>query len=345
MTILKLRSVRYSLYSFAVLSLICGSLIILENKNVNASDIKLSAEKILKAANKAERQGKFVGILQVEKFDKGLRNSSSIKVYQKNSKIKMEYLSPESRGMVMIDDGVNLCKLDLQSKRACISFIPSPKNQVERILKNYQIAQEKSEEILNRECYVLNLKPKHKFGINKKIWVDKINWSTLRAEEYDSTGNLVVTSFYTQIDFKSDIDDRIFSMPEDCQKFITQDQIGNRSDKETIKLLGFQPIQPKYLPSGYELNGRYYEMCLVGKPVVHLRYSDGLSSFSIFEHSEKGHQVKSRKISAQDLPPVECLLPKDYLNRAQLHYKGGLIFVMMGNLPEEEAKKIWESIK
>ena len=209
---------------------------------------------------------------------------SIVEVRQKDGKMRMDYKSSRLAGLSIIDDGKKVMCIDNKNHTVAIRTIPFADDNISLLLSNYEVIKKGTEKIANRQTEVLQILPKREGNPKKKLWIDKETFMPLRREHYNSDGTLTTLTFYTKIDYDAKIKDSDF-LPPKGWRIIEPPQMMQKYSKERIsEIVGFDIVEPNYVPEGYVLDGFYLlqpPMCR--RKGVHLRYVDGLNTISVFE--------------------------------------------------------------
>jgi negative regulator of sigma E activity len=168
----------------------------------------------------------------------------------------------------------------------------SEKKTLDLLLKNYNVQIPASDdEIAGYETYLLTITPRFEGRPSKRIWVAKDKGIILRSEDLDSKGEIRSLSVYTQISFQT----------EEVQKKVSDLELPVNSPNDSGKLaetLSLSKAQRKFkrrlilptiLPHGFELE-QVMLLENLPKPAVHLLYTDGLTSLSLFESKDTRFQ-------------------------------------------------------
>lgn len=158
------------------------------------------------------------------------------------------------------------------------------------LIRNYDVTlADTSEMFAGYETNLLTVKSKFDKEVVRRIWVAKDRAVVLRSEELDNEGTLRSMSVYTQISFDK----------KDVVKALSGAKPPNNKGRgeyvsleEAKKAFGERFIQPAYLPKGFELQSVKL-MKFDDKSTVHLRYTDGLVMFSLFEAKSSDSSEKS----------------------------------------------------
>ncbi len=235
----------------------------------------------------------------------------------------------------------------------------------ELLVQNYTLKFHASKEkIAGFEANVLTIAPKPEIEHRptRRIWIAEDKGVILRIEHFDAKENLRFLSVYTQISFQPD------KVKEELSKFQHEEK-SNPADSrrrgksislaDAKKALDNRLVLPTYLPPGFKLQqitqiafGPKRAVPLrAPRPTVHLRYSDGLMEFSLFEskrkpprkqRSSKSHAGKGVRIKQFNETPVEIM--KRHQTLILKWYEGGINFALISELDQPEIIQIAKSL-
>ena len=251
---------------------------------------------------------------------------------------------------VILDDGKMVYRLDAVKKTVYESSVENPPKRLDLLLENYQLKLLSSEKLLSRPTALISIEPKHPGNPKKKIWVDRQTAVILRSEQYRSDGKLSALSFYTQVDFETDVKDNLFKLPSGWRVIKTPKKTEARMNRGEInQAVGFEIIEPRSLPEGYLLEGYYLSYCPMGGPIVHLRYFDGLNSISLFEHPVHcmgmGGGMMGRMMRGMHGGKKGCRMPQNSIQIKKSLVKNGLMFIFVGDISEGQLQKLISSLE
>ncbi|MBC7806130.1 MAG: hypothetical protein H7145_08270 [Akkermansiaceae bacterium] len=180
----------------------------------------------------------------------------------------------------------------------------------------------------------------------RRFWIDRETGLRLRTEEKNAQGKVLSGSYYTSLDLSPDFSPGDFLPPRTRDKETGSNE--KRADKrgghrfKTVaeaRQAGVVTPEPAYLPSGYTL--RQVEATKRGAHVA-LRYANGLNALSL-------------AVLRDGMPPrVSPFLRPDgsaYVPFPQgkhgLFVRGenGAAYLLIGDLPESELRKIAASVR
>jgi outer membrane lipoprotein-sorting protein len=216
--------------------------------------------------------------------------TSTVEIRQKDGKMRMDYKESSLLGLSIIDDGKRVMRIDNKNHTVAIRPIRfAADDNISLLLSNYEVRKKGTEKIADRQTEVLQILPKREGNPGKKLWIDKETFMPLRREHYNSDGVLTTLTFYTQINYDTKIKNSDFEPPKDFRIVEPRRKMQKYSKERISEIVGFDIVEPKYVPSGYVLDG-FYLFGKLGKD-VHIRYVDGLNTISVFE----GPSLPSRR--------------------------------------------------
>jgi len=219
-----------------------------------------------------------------------------------------------------------------------------PREQAEAIASNYRVSVEPTS-MLARKANLVTITPLHSFNPLRKMTVDSGTGLVLKDELFAPDGKLRSSSWFVSLQYKS-VPASMFQPGKaaDAPTGIGPDSFIVRSSAaEVEKLTGLAVPKPSYVPPGYRpvLYGTMNTGSSRLMPAV--RYSDGLSSFTIFERG-RGRNGRRRgwgwgggQTQAHDD------LRSD-VQRSVVFVNGPRSYVLIGDLAESELRKVARSL-
>ena len=218
--------------------------------------------------------------------------------------------------------------------------------EVELIAQNYNLEKSSStEEIANYETDLLTITPKFAGRPTHRIFFARENGVILRTEAIDAEGVLRAMFVYTRISFDPEVVARKWKV---FQKEIEPEPQRTHliSLVQGEKILKTKPIQPEYLPPGFQLQDVH--SIKDKKNTIHLIYTDGLLRFSIFETTDKRARRGSERRRGSDVIEFGGTHVHKYQrgsthafswSSSDIHF-----FLFVGAMPTTEMQKVVESI-
>ena len=150
-----------------------------------------------------------------------------------------------------------------------------PKKEIELIAQNYNLEESAStEKTANYETNILTITPKFADRPTKRIFFARENGVILRVEDMDAEGVLREMFVYNRISFDPET---VEGKWEVFQKEIKPEPRRSHSISivEAEKMLKTKPIQPEYLPPGFQLQDVRSITSRENDSIL-LEYTDGL---------------------------------------------------------------------
>lgn len=216
---------------------------------------------------------------------------------------------------------------------------------IDLIEQNYNLERAPStEKIANYETDLLTITSKFAGRPTHRIFFARENGIILRLETLDGEGVLRAMYIYTRISFDVEAIERRWQEFEKEIKPQPQHSY-SISIAEGKKILETDPIQPGYLPPGFQLQDIYG--IKDKEKTIHLIYTDGLLGFSIFETTDKRARRGSDRRRGSDVIELDG-------TRVHKHQHGpthafswssaDVHFFLFGAMPASELQKVVESI-
>jgi len=141
--------------------------------------------------------------------------------------------------------------------------------------------------VAERRTYLVSIKRPGTLTLARRLWVDAGSGLILKREHYGEDGRLAMTVAFTDITYHAKLSPALFSLaslehnkgvkvvelPSPWEAPVTATAVGKQ-------LEGQARAWPQL--AGYKLVGTT-KTVVGGKPLLHLRYSDGLNLVSVFE--------------------------------------------------------------
>ena len=217
--------------------------------------------------------------------------------------------------------------------------------EIELIAQNYELEwRHWGEKIAGHETDLLIIKPKNAGRPTKHIYFARKNGVILRVEDLDTAGVLRNMFVYNRISFDPKT---VENKWKNLQKEIKPEPRRNRPTitlAEAEKVLKKKPIEPQYLPPGFQLQN-VYKYQYRGSHPIRLKYTDGLLDFSIFETiSERPNRGARERGTAIKIGDTTARKYQQDPYHAFRWSSSGIHFYLLGSLPAAELQKVVESI-
>lgn len=213
--------------------------------------------------------------------------SSAMKVTRRivDGVVQEKLVSQEGNGLEIVRNGTEVYCI-LPDKRSVLVeqwddgltlFSTLPSSQLE-FGSEYDLLLVREERVAGRRAMLLAVRPHDGYRYGHKVWLDRETAFPLRTELVGGDGALLEQLKFADIDLDADISADALKPSFDLQEFTWYPE-STRADAATID----SNWRSDDLPAGFRLVSASEE-ALEGSdsPVVHLMYSDGLASVSVF---------------------------------------------------------------
>lgn len=299
---------------------------------------------------------KYSYIGQVQNIDFGTNRADAVLFrieHRAPDETRRWYLAPESLyGDSIISRGDTNYDVDPAKKRVIVVRDDALDDQVAQddnfglLLNNYRAVIGPEDNVAGRRAISVLLVNKYTGETVMRIALDAQTKLVLQKERYSPTGSVSHQMRFENIRFTNDIPAQLFDVPGKgyTRKEGPSHGLPSNDLQALVRAAGFKALGPKYLPEGFlPIAGDVSE--IKGVRTLHLLYSDGLRTVSIFENARGAavnmsqftiHQTKVRTQPAQYV--VEG--PTTLLAWAQ----DNLHFAMVGEISRDEMLRIASSI-
>jgi sigma-E factor negative regulatory protein RseB len=278
----------------------------------------------------ADRSSNYVGTFVLRKSDKMMTMHVVHGVDDRGIWESMESLNGEARKIVRHNHEVISIypdrKLVTVSKMGDKPGLhPTLPENLEKLANYYSINQLGEDRIAGRETSVLNVQPKDDYRYGYKYWLDNETRVLLKCDLLDEKGEIVEQMMYTSFNNHSDVPASAFNIP-DLDGF-TRQSLDRNSEKQAD--IGWRATN---MPQGFMLT----KSSIRGggdNESLHLMYSDGLASVSVF--IEKGANSPHRLVGASRMGALNAFGKE----------VDGTQITVMGEVPEATVVAIAESME
>ncbi len=263
---------------------------------------------------------------------------------------RIEYLSEPLKGVIVGNDGNTTWRYDPKTERLVISDntnCTSDADKLRLLLENHRITLAGTDTVAGRQTYSLVVRPKDSGEIRKRLWIDKATSVVVRQEDYGTNGKLQSSTRFTSIQFEKRFPDKLFEAPSDVKTKVSNRMLGaTMSPGKLSEAVEFTVRAPKYIPKGYKLDGYRLYACPCECPhqSAYIRYSNGLSSVSVFE-SKVGSGCRAEAGCGKSEGPMgTCEVKRADRDEIARLEKDGISFVVVADMDGRELRKIAESL-
>lgn len=308
----------------------------------------------LRDAIAAPDSSSYVGLVQTVEYGSSHADASVYRIEHRAPVLTRRwYLAPQSLyGDQIISRGDTTYNLDVRHKQLIVSRDDAIDDQVAiddnfaLLTKNYRAVPAPDETIAGRTAEAILLINKYTGQTVMRVWIDAQTRLVLQKERYAANGAVTYSTRFEQIRYTTDIPRQVFDVPRSgyARTQGANHALPSNDLQAVVRTAGFQAKGPKYLPEGFvPVAGDVTD--IKGVRNVHLLYSDGIRTVSLFENARGAavdlgkYSVHSTKVESDDAQYVETgattLLAWAH---DTLHY------TLVGELSREELVKIAASV-
>ncbi len=233
---------------------------------------------------------------QITTYWRSGRATAVLVMHRAPSLRRIDYLAPDAqRGRSLVTDERQEWQFDPQSKRLLHHRRAANAEAVEDAAASYDLL--RTNYILqvlpqprvyaDRKAFVVTLSRKAGHTVARRLWIDAATGLVLKRENYREDGKLALTVAFSDISFRAPLSKSLFDLSALIHRPGVRLVEEKASGETTLPLsavqtqLGGHALAPPTL-AGYRLVSAALARNGV-RPLLHLRYSDGLNLVSLFE--------------------------------------------------------------
>ncbi len=263
---------------------------------------------------------------------------------------RIDYLAPDAqRGRSLVTDERQEWQFDPRSRRLLHRLRAANADAVEDAAQSYDLLRTnyilqvlpQTKTIAERKAYVVTMTRKANRTQARKLWIDAATGLVLKRENYREDGKLVLTVADTDLNFRAPLPRSLFDLSPLARRAGVHLVEEKASGERALSLTsvrgqwGGTAVVPPSL-AGYRLVSAGLSTD-GAKPMLHLRYSDGLNLVSLFELPRT--QTKKPTRVPASMRPVQIGRSAGHVShRASLTAfnwdKGALNLTLMGEVAE-----------
>jgi len=291
MKLIKLSIVIYLIFVLGTFRLASGN-----NKNKSEEN---NISQILMKMQQANSLIKYQGIMTTILINNPFSEVCRYKIENYGNILRKEELLTNGIDKeIDYDDGKNLWRF-FPNKNSLIKettkinhpLNSKPKEILDLVKKNYDIKMLGEYEANKRTCYKVAFIPKTNDRPQQIYWIDSETGIPFKIEKYGSDNELVSVSFFSTIDFQVTANKENLDLLVPRQTEFTEvKEKFNLTLEDAKKQMGNEISFPIYIPIGFSLNNIILRS-LGSEKTIQFFYTDGLSSFSIFQ--KPLHQINA----------------------------------------------------
>ena len=279
--------------------------------------------------------------------------------------VRIQNLRPNA-GDVLLDDYKNQWVYSAQTKQWARheSLLPKLHGRIQDVLERIKRGDLTAElmgqdKVAGRTTDIVRVGPP--IGVSapsRKFWIDKKTGLRLKMEEIGADGRVIASSYYVSVDPSPKFGPDDFAVPPQAASPSGEGTVQSRPLTERVPRRTYKtfeeaarasvlPRRPAYLPSGFVL--RVVDVSGAGKPDkntrITQRYANGLTVLSL---TQTGHKLPIPSHLAEALGKNQTgFVTLRGTMRAYVWHDtpSGLFFALIGNLSDEQLKKIADSVR
>lgn len=200
----------------------------------------------------------------------------------------LEILRRGSEVQCIIADKKTILKENWGNKSTVFSTLPS--NGVS-FGNQYDLSVVRTDRVAGRKAVLVAIRPHDDFRYGHRLWLDKQTAFPLKTELVGESGSPVERVMFANIDLEAEFDEANFSPSVDTSSFTTYVV----DSAQHINELTDSGWRCNDLPPGFDVVSAEREVLSdMESPVIHMVYSDGLASVSVFISEDIDESVEER---------------------------------------------------
>ncbi|HET9097935.1 MAG TPA: sigma-E factor regulatory protein RseB domain-containing protein [Candidatus Baltobacteraceae bacterium] len=310
---------------------------------------------LLRDAVSAYSKYSYVG--QVQNTDYGVQRADAVLFRLEHRAPDMTrrwYLAPESLyGDSIISRGDTSYDIDPHSHRIIVTHDDALDDQIAMddnfglLLHNYRAVIGPDDNIAGRRAISVLLVNRYTGETVMRISLDAQTKLVLQKERYSASGSVAHQMRFEQIRFTGAIPTELFTIPASGYARTEGPGHGTPSNdlSAVVRTAGFPAVGPKYLPDGF-LPVAGDVMDIKSVRTLHILYSDGLRTISLFENA-RGAAVDMSKFTVHKtkVRSGEAQYVEDGPTTLLTWANGSRHFALVGELSQAELVRIASSVK
>lgn len=310
------------------------------------------AADLLRSAMIAPRLVSYVGEVQVLRIGRQRSNVAIFRVEHKAPDFTRRwYVAPQGLyGDSIVRRSGALYSIDVKRERVVVSQdtdddgTPGQGN-YGLLTSNYDVAYAPDENVDGRAVHVVVLNNKFTGQTTMRLHIDAKTHLVLERQVYAANGSLISQMRIEEIRYTNTIPDGVFDIPSNLKRVAAPSRTAESTDvQQVIASAGFDARVPKYLPEGFTpVAGDVVSIKNV--PTLHLLYSDGIRTVSLFQNEKDAAVDLSRyRASAAKVADHPARYVEDGPTTLLAWSDGARHFALVGDLSLAELEKIGASV-
>lgn len=314
---------------------------------------RVDPTQLLREAVDAYGKLSYVGQIQNVDFGSSRTNAVLFRVeHRAPDLLRRWYLAPESLyGDSIISHGDMEYDVDVHQRRLVVSRDDAVDDQValddnfDLLLRNYRAVLGPSDSVAGRAATEVLLVNKYTGQTVIRLSLDSATHLVLQRERFGSTGAVTNQMRFEQIRYTAAIPQPVFEIPNNYPRVRGQDHgLPSNDLARVVRTAGFAARGPRLLPEGFlPVTGDVTDVH--GVRTLHVMYSDGLRTISLFENARGAavdmshYAIHTAKVRTHD-----ALYVQDGSTTLLAWQQGSLHFALVGDLSVNELTRIGGSV-
>jgi outer membrane lipoprotein-sorting protein len=264
------------------------------------------------------------------------------------------YLAPEEvYGDSVVIKGSQTFSYDTKHQKVLVSRGPSFDIQTSAndnfglLVANYRPVISNPETIAGRTVTPCSLVNRYTGERVMRLWIDVETKLVLQKETYHANGTIGSRTQFDRIRYTRSIPGQVFATPVPAGYALVQGRQSGTPSTDLDRVLkdaGFTPAGPHYLPEGFTIVSADV-VPMRGVKTLHLLYSDGVRSLSLFENaSNAATDFGGLKPTATKVEDHDAYYVSDGPTTFLSWKEAGLMLALVGDLDIKELKAIAASV-
>lgn len=213
------------------------------------------------------------------------------------------------------------------------------------LMHNYAPVAGPTQQVAGRTVRTIALVNRYTGATTMRLWIDAQTNVTLRREVYASTGSLVSQMRFDEVRFTAEIPSATFALPAHYSTTHGPSRgVPSDNPASIMALAGFPARAPHYLPEGFTPVAADLAQ-ENGIRTLHLLYSDGLRTVSLFENARGAAvDMSGYRASSFSIGSVHGETVDEGSTTLLAWSQGSLHFALVGDLNRDELERIAASI-
>ncbi|HEV2262847.1 MAG TPA: sigma-E factor regulatory protein RseB domain-containing protein [Candidatus Rubrimentiphilum sp.] len=318
-----------------------------------AASPRVDPAQLLREAVGAYGKLSYVGQIQNVDFGSSHTNAVLFRVeHRAPDLLRRWYLAPESLyGDSIISHGDMEYDVDVHQRRVVVARDDAVDDQValddnfDLLLRNYKAILGPNDTVAGRPAFEVLLVNKYTGETVIRLSLDSTTKLVLQRERFGSTGAVTNQMRFEQIRYTASIPSQVFDVPGGYRRVKGQNHgLPSNDLARVVRAAGFDARGPRLLPEGFlPVTGDVTDV--QGVRTLHVMYSDGLRTISLFENARGAavdmshYTIHAAKVRNYDAQYVE-----DGSTTLLAWQQGSLHFALVGDLTVNELTRIGASV-